>query len=140
LYTIDYSVQGWDAILAADMAKLDDVIPGRILGTLGETVAAYTPVYLKAADGKFWKAQADGANQPCRGLALEAGDADDEVRIVWLGEVTNGAWAWTVNGPIYLSAAVLGGLTQTPPGGNIQVIGYAITSTRILLFPAITMS
>ena len=134
LHTIDYSVQGWDAIMAADMEKIDDMIPTRIIGTLGETVTAYQALYLKAADSKWYKAQANGAKQPCQGLAVEGGDASDEIRIHRMGEIINAGWAWaTVGGAIYLDPSTVGALTQTPPSANIQVIGYALSATKMLV-------
>jgi hypothetical protein len=134
LHTIDYSVQGWDAIMAVDMEKIDDVIPTRIIGTLGETVTAHQPLYLKAADSKWYKAQANGAKQPCQGLAVEGGDASDEIRIHRMGEIINAGWAWgTIGGAIYLDPLNAGALTQTPPDANIQIIGYALSTTKMLV-------
>jgi hypothetical protein len=134
LHTIDYSVQGWDTILAADMEKLDDVIPSREIVTLGETVTAYQPLCFAAADSKWYKAQANGTLQPTHGLALEGGDEDDEVRIHRMGKITNAGWAWaSLGAPVYLKDDVAGGLTQTPPAANKQIIGYAISATSILV-------
>jgi hypothetical protein len=133
LHTVDYSVQGWDAIMTTDMEKIDDMIPTRILGTLGETVTAYQALYLKAADSKWWKAQADGAKQPCLGLAIEGGSADDEIRIHRMGEITNAGWSWaTIGAPIYLDASTAGAMTQTKPSANIQIVGYALSATKML--------
>jgi len=134
LHTIDYSVQGWDAIMATDMEKIDDMIPSRIIGTLGETVTAYQPLYLKVVDGKWYKAKADGILQPCLGLAIEGGDALDEIRIHRMGEIINAGWAWaTIGGPIYLDPSTAGALTQTPPAENIQIVGYALSATKMLV-------
>ena len=60
LHEIEYSVQGWDAIMNTDMQKLDAVVPTREIVTLGETVAAFEALYQKASDSKWYKAQADG--------------------------------------------------------------------------------
>lgn len=133
LHTAEYSVSGWDAILTADMEALDEIINSRVVGQLGETVAAYQPLYL-AADGKWYLAQADGTKQPAQGLAVEGGDADDEVRIYRLGEAENEEWTWTP-GPVYLDADTAGALTQTRPAQYPQVIGYAVSATVIYLFP-----
>ncbi|MCJ7663046.1 MAG: hypothetical protein MUO24_02260 [Desulfobacterales bacterium] len=131
LHTVDYSVQGWDTILAADMEKLDDVIPSRTLALLGETVVAYQALYLKA-DGTWWKAQADGVKQPCLGIALEGGDATDVIRVVRLGDIVNAGWAWTVAGPIYLSTTTPGAMTQALPTQNVQILGYATSVTGMV--------
>jgi len=134
LHTIDYSVQGWDAIMAADMEKIDDMIPTRNIGTLGETVTSYQALYLKTADSKWWLAQADGVKQPCLGLAVEGGVLNDVIRIHRMGEITNAGWAWaTIGGPIYLDPTTAGALTQAPPAENIQIIGYALSATKMLV-------
>jgi hypothetical protein len=134
LHTIDYTIQGWDAIMAADMEIINAMIPTRIIGTLGETVVAYEALYLEAVDSKWYKAQADGILQPCHGLAIEGGDDTDEIRIHRMGEIINAGWAWgTIGGPIYLDPTTPGALTQTPPGSNVQLIGYALSATKMLV-------
>jgi ATP-dependent protease ClpP protease subunit len=132
LHEIDYSVQGWDTILATDMQILDAVIPARIIVTLGETVSAYDALMIKS-DGKAYKAKADGTLQPALGLALESGDATDEIRMYIMGGVVNASWTWTIGGAIYLSTATAGALTQSKPVANVQVIGIAVSATKLLL-------
>lgn len=134
LHTIDYSVQGWDSVLAADMEILDAIIPSREIVLLGETVTAYQPLCFAPADSKWYKAKADGTLQPAHGLALEGGDEDDEVRIHRMGKITNLGWNWASLGePIYLHPNTAGALTQTPPASNKQVIGYALSATSMLV-------
>jgi len=134
LHDVLYGVQGWDAIMATDMQIINDQMPTRIIGTLGETVVAYQALYQKAADSKWWKAKADGAKQPCQGLAVEGGDADDEIRIHRMGEITDVSWAWgTIGAPIYLDASTAGALTQTAPPDNVQIIGYAKSATTMIV-------
>ena len=135
LHTIDYSVQGWDAILAADMEKIDDLMPTRMIGTLGETVAAYEALYQEQLDGKWELALADGSKQPCLALAVEGGDEDDEIRLHLVGEITNEAWSWELGKPVYLDPDTPGALTQTRPIINAQIIGYAVSATTIYMFP-----
>ena len=133
LHTIDYSVQGWDAILATDMEKIDDSIPTRLVIKLGETVAPFKALYLNTADNKWYKAQANGVKQPCWGLSIETGDAEDDIRIHRMGEITNPAWAWAnIGSPIYLDPTTPGELTQTKPAINIQIIGYALEATKMV--------
>lgn len=116
------------------MEKLDAVIPSRELVTLGETVTPYQAAHFAAADSKWYKAQANGTLQPAHGLFLEGGDADDEVRIQRMGMVTNAGWAWASLGtPVYLKDDVAGGLTQSAPAANKQIIGYAVSATSILV-------
>ena len=134
LHTIDYSVQGWDAILTTDMEKLDAVIHSRILITAGETLAQYDAVYLES-DGKYDKAQADGTQQPALGFALESAVLDDEIRIQKLGPLTNVGWAWaTVGAKVYLDASTPGALTDVEPGSNIQMMGIVLSATSIFIW------
>lgn len=133
LPTVDWSVQGWDAVMATAMEKLDAVIPTRIKGTLGETVTQYSALYL-ALSGKFLKAKADGANQPCIGLTLLGGNLNDQIRIQRMGLIENLSWNWgTLGQPIYLSDTVAGGLTQTMPASNVEIVGYAFSATKMLI-------
>ena len=133
LHTIDYSVQGWDAIMTTDMEKLDDVIHTRIKITAGETVAQYDAVYLES-DGKYDLALADGSQQPVMGLALESAVLDDEILIQRIGPITNAGWAWaTVGAKVYLSDADLGELTDVKPAANDQIVGIVLSATSIFI-------
>lgn len=133
-HTIDYSISGWDSILATDMEKLDDVIHSRIEATAGETIAQYDAVYLEA-DGKYDKALADGAQQPAMGLALESASLDDAFRIQRIGPLTNVGWTWaTVGAKVYLDGTTPGALTDVKPGSDIQMIGIVLSATSILIW------
>ena len=133
LHTIDYSVQGWDSILTTDMEKLDAVIQTRILATLGETIAAGKAVCIHS-DGKYYKLQADYQKQLVRGLTLEAGILDDEVRVQRVGLKTDAGWSWSVGELVYLSPDTAGELTQTVPASQKQKAGIAVAATQIILF------
>ena len=132
LHTIEYSVQGWDAIMNTDMEKIDAYIPTRILGVLGESINAYQALYQNPTDRKWYKALADGTKQPCLGLAVEGGNANQTIRIHRLGEIANANWSWT-GGAVFLSDTVEGGLTETKPSSNAQLIGYSLSSTKLLV-------
>lgn len=134
LHTIDYSVQGWDSVLATDMEKLDDIIHSRIEATAGETIAQYDAVYLEA-DEKYDKALADGTQQPSVGLAFESATLDDEFRIQRIGPITNAGWAWaTVGVKVYLDTSTPGALTDVKPGSNAQMMGFALSATSIFIW------
>lgn len=132
LHTTEYSVQGWDTIMSGDMEKLDAAIHTNLTATLGETVAQYKAVYVYT-DGKFYKAQADGLKQPCLGLTLQSGIADDEILVQRVGPITNEAWSWTPGLPIYLSMITAGELTQDVPWKNKHIIAIPISATEIIL-------
>ena len=139
LHTIDYSVQGWDSILTTDMEKLDDVIQTRLLATLGETVAAGKAVCLHS-DGKYYKVKADHQKQLFRGVTLEAGVLNDEVRVQRVGLRTDAGWSWSVIGElVYLSPDTAGELTQTVPVTQKQKVGIAVAATKVILFSGVSI-
>ena len=140
LHTIDYSVQGWDAIMTTDMEKLDDIIHSRVIATAGETIAQYDAVYPES-DGKYDKALADGSQQPVMGLALESAVLDDEIRIQRIGSITNVNWMWAtdsadapIGSKVYLDTVTPGALTDVKPGANVQMIGIILSATSIFIW------
>lgn len=134
LHTIDYSVQGWDSILATDMEKLDDIIHTRVEAIAGETVAQYDAVYLES-DGKYDKALADGSQQPAVGLALESASLDDEFRVQRIGPITKAGWSWATKGvKVYLDGTTPGALTDVKPGSNVQMMGFVLSATSIFIW------
>ena len=140
LHTIDYSVQGWDSILATDMEKLDASIHSRLLATLGENVAAKKAVYIPRGNTKYFKAQANQSRQPAMGLTIESGVIDDQVRVQRVGPITDTGWSWVVGKPIYLSPDTPGELTQVPPAAGKQFMGIASASNTIILSGAIDLN
>ena len=129
-----YGLSGWNAIIWANFQKVDAGLDSRLPALVaGEAIDQYEAVYLNPSTGKADLALADGTQQPCIGLAVEAADADEDVRIQREGAITNTGWSWTVGGLVYLSNSTPGGLTQTPPSPNRQVIGYALTATCLVI-------
>lgn len=134
LHTIDYSVQGWDAIMTTDMEKIDDVVHTNILGVAGETMTKYNAVYLES-DGKYDKALADGVQQPVIGLVLVSAVLNDEIRIQRVGSITNSGWAWlSVKKKVYLDPSTPGALTDVRPDSNAQMVGIVLSSTSIFIW------
>jgi hypothetical protein len=129
---MEYGIIGWDGPLTTNFQRIETYLHTRRLVTFGESVDAYEAVYLKS-DGKFWLAKADGSKQPCLGIAIESGIADEDKRIARKGPITNAAWSWTPGDRIYLSGAVAGALTAAAPGSNVQCIGIATSATTIFL-------
>ena len=132
--TIDYGTAGWNGLLSNFMNALDALLHTYLPVTLGEAVSAFEPLFLHT-DGKYYKAAADGSQQPAIGLAIEAGAADGVIRLRRVGPITNASWAWIPTGsPVYLGASE-GTLTQTKPTANPQIIGYAMGATTLLVMP-----
>lgn len=107
--------------------------------TTGETLGLFNVCYRKS-DGKAWQAKADAvATAPVFCLALEASVAGAGKKMLLLGIVRDDSWDWTPGGLLYLSPFTAGAMTQTQPSGTdqvIQVLGIALTATRILFRPS----
>ena len=110
----------------------------KLTGTAGHSEAFGDVCYVKFADGKFCKAKGDAAATANTLLALAMGTYAGEGAGVYLvrGLAANAAWTW-VAGPIYLSPATAGAMTQAPPttGQFARVVGWAITATLIYFAP-----
>jgi hypothetical protein len=104
------------------------------MATLGETVAIGDALYLKS-DGKYWKAKAVASQQPARGIAIEAGNADDEIRIQRVGPIVVTGWSWTgdVGDKLFLSDSTSGALTETRPMEFAQTLGFILSATSAFL-------
>ena len=130
---VELSLTGWNQILKGSIEEIDDFMQTRIMATLGETVAIGDTLYLKS-DGKYWKAKAAVTFLPARGLALAAGNADDEIRIQRLGPITVSGWTWsTIGAKLYLDPTTAGDLTDTRPNEFAQTIGFVLSSTSAFL-------
>ena len=136
LEEVSYGTVGWNGILTSNMQRIDDNLHTFILITLGETVAISEALYL-AEDGKWYKAKGDVQRQPSWGLAVDAGNINDQIRMQRVGPFADGSWTWTVGRPIWLSPTTPGGLTQSEPVANAQFMGMAYSTTIILLAPDI---
>jgi hypothetical protein len=94
-------------------------------------------------DGNYIDAHADSANtMPCQALALESGTGVKRI-IKGPAYVRDDSWSWTTGAPVYVSASVSGGLTQTAPsstGNQVQIVGYAKSATVIFFSPDWTIT
>lgn len=125
----------------AEVAKsgrpsLATVLPGQehqINGVLaGEAIAAGDFVYVKASDGKAYKATGAAANEAARarGIVLQAAVAGDGVTIM-SGITAHYGAALSPGVPLYLSGTVAGGLADAASTGGTTEIAYPVDSTRI---------
>lgn len=112
------------------------VVPSQALtlnGLLaGETIAAADACYIKAADGRVWKATGAAANAAAlvAGFALGPAIAGDPVTLVDTGNIRYGA-TLTISALLYLSGTVAGGLADAASTGGLTPIAVAIDATRI---------
>lgn len=125
----------------AEIAKsgtpsLASVLPGpehQINGLLaGEAIAEGDFVYIKASDGRVFKATGAAANEAARarGVVLQAAVAGDGVTILHGVTVRWGA-ALTPGTPYFLSGTVAGQLADVASIGGTAVIAYAVDAARI---------
>jgi hypothetical protein len=98
----------------------------------GENIGAADACYIKAADGKVWRATGAANTAPADvvGFAFTEAYTDDPVTLVDSGNFRYGA-ALTINALYYLSGTVAGGLADTASTGGLTPIAYAIDATRI---------
>ena len=87
-------------------------------GISGETIPRGSAVYMAAADGYWYLADANvAAALPAMGISAEgASVAGRRFQILVLGLMSRNDWAWTRGDPIYISD-VAGVLTQTDTDG-----------------------
>lgn len=103
--------------------------------TYGETIAVGDALYLKASDGKAWKADADVLSNVLSfiGFAAEAGVANDTKYVVPPGKVATGLTSLTA-GKLYYLSNTAGGISLTT-GTRSLVVGLAISTTTLLVLP-----
>lgn len=103
-------------------------------GTLGETVVFGECIYLKASDGKWWKAKADAtatSGVVRVGYCCIAGNADAATVIMFKGIIRADTLfdTFTISAPVFLSAATAGKIVSAAPSGTtnfvIRIAGHA---------------
>ena len=105
--------------------------------TYGETIAVNDALYLKAADGKVYRASASFGDERIHnfvGFAKEAGALND-VKKVQIGGKVSGFSALTIGSDYYLSNTA--GAIDVVEGTNKIVIGIAVSTTELLMFQGV---
>ena len=105
-------------------------------GTLGEACTAGQAVYLKAADGRLWKAQCDGTAEEAdvKGVLLNGGAAGQPGAYASAGTINIGAT--TVKTTTYVLSATPGGIAPQADliaTNRIVRIGHATDTTGTLI-------
>lgn len=106
-------------------------------GTLDVTITAMEAVGQYRAvgyDGMYTQPDADSL-AAYAGVTRMATIPGDPINVVRSGLITEGAWTWTPDAPIFIGAD--GVLTQTQPtaGNPVRRIGWAISATELNLDP-----
>lgn len=101
----------------------------------GEAITAPAWVYVSTSDGKMYKASAASTTNPAVGLVFADVASGDTGQAVFSGVIE-----WDFLTPIsaarvyYLSSSTAGAQTTTAPT-NKQHLGYATSSTRLIINP-----
>lgn len=108
----------------------------------GETITAGMPVYLKAADQKWYKAKASVtiAEASVRGVSLHGALANQPLVVQSGGQVTIGA---TIAAGVfyYCSAAAFGGIcpvADLASGNFVTALGYGVSTALLQIQPIVT--
>jgi hypothetical protein len=109
-----------------------------VTGTSGEAISAGMPVYLKASDGKYWKADANlsAAAATVVGLNVSTVSAADVAVTIVLSGIVNLGATLTVGG-IYCNGAGVAGdvclVVDQTTGWYVGIIGVASTAALLNL-------
>lgn len=113
-------------------------------GTAGATLAFGEICYLAAADQRWELAKANAAatSNGKLGICIQAAAGDGSATTMLLyGKVREDtAYAWTINAPVFVSAATAGAMTNTAPSGTtnfvVRIVGYGgITADELFFCP-----
>ena len=132
----DYGTVGWNALLKGSIEDIDGFLHTRIAGSCGATIAKRDIVYLDSA-GKYSPAQAIVGKIPAVGVALNAGNADDDLLVQRLGPYVGFAATGITLSPgtdLYVSAGTEGAYTTTRPTAFAQSIGKALNGNDIFMW------
>jgi hypothetical protein len=100
----------------------------------GETITAGQALYVKASDGRVWKAQADGTSAEATvvGIALNGGVAGQTITYAGDTAVLN-IGGTTAQAVVYALSATAGGVCPvgdiTTTGHYYSLLGYATSTT-----------
>lgn len=105
-------------------------------GIAGETITAGNSLYIKAADGKLWKAQCDGTPEEaaCVGIALNGAAVNQPVNYASEGAINIGGT--TSKATTYVVSATAGGIAPQADlvaTNRISYVGYATDATGTLV-------
>jgi hypothetical protein len=108
-----------------------------IQATAGQNLVFGDVCYLKAADSKYWKAQANATTtMNVRVMAVASISANATGTFLVLGYAKDASLTLTVGAPIWVSPSTPGLITVTQPSATtqqVQALGYGV-STSVFFF------
>lgn len=114
-----------------------------IAGTGGATIAFGRLVYLKAADSRWWEADADAsatAGPVMMGMTVTSTTAGAAVTVLLVGQIRADASfpALTIGAPVYAGETAGDIQVAIPTGADnvIRVVGFALTADEIYFNPS----
>lgn len=128
-------------VTAANVKLVDNVSNVRRV-QFGEAVTQGQALYKKAADGKYYKADADSATAEvteAEGIAVTPGSTGEYGYVIFEGKVNIGA-TLTV-GEIYVLSDVAGGVRPEADNGSgdtVVILGVATTTSQLWFVPFAT--
>lgn len=107
-------------------------IPGHVAG---EALEAGDVVYIKASDGRLWKATAAGANEAARAVGLAGEQASAGQAVTLLRNISVGySTGLTPGAPVFLSPSVAGNLDDATSANAPRPIGFVLGDGKRIHF------
>lgn len=121
------------ALVLGTLTTINVIVPG----TAGETLANGNLIYLKTADNRWWKCDADDpatVNNVLLGIAQGAGTAGNAIASGVLLQGDDDAQSGLTGGTIMYASNTAGGISATP-GTNEVTVGIAKSATELYFVP-----
>ena len=128
-----------DATVVEATVGMTTVAPGTQRVTAGEPIDEGQPVYLKAADGKYWQAaNTDAAMSDVKGVSLTPAIADEKFVMARTGDYECGFA--TVSGQMYCVSAVskISPISDHTSADWLGVIGWGLPGTNVMHLNLVT--
>lgn len=121
------------ALVLGTLTTIDLIVPG----TAGETLVDGNLIYLKTADNRWWKCDADTSttvDNVLLGIAQGAGTAGNQITNGVMLQGTDNAQSALTGGTIMYASNTAGGISSTP-GTTEVTVGIAKSATELYFSP-----
>jgi len=139
LTAIPVGTSGWNTIMTTNLEYLEDYVSDILMLDADNAFDQYDAVYVASNGDVDVTTATSGIPYPVIGISLEDADADENIRVLTRGLVTNAGWSFTAGQRVYASTTVAGDLTTTAPTNTYdrQVVGMAMSTTSMFVIPQI---